>query len=127
MKAVSSLLIIVLAYPLNAQNPAPAGGGGDNVFRASGQEVLLDVVVRDRKGHLIRDLKKEDFQVSDDGASQKILQFRLREGGEISTATPASGGSAAAPAAAKVADKFDPSRQVRLVTLAFDRLGSEGR
>lgn len=121
MKVVSSLLIATLALPLQAQNPAPASG--DSVFRASGQEVLLDIVVRDKKGRLIKDLKKEDFQVSDDGASQKILTFRLRQGGEISSAET----SASAAAAPKTESKFDPSRQVRLVTLAFDRLGSEGR
>ncbi|HEY3744344.1 MAG TPA: VWA domain-containing protein [Bryobacteraceae bacterium] len=119
MKVVSSLLIATLALPLQAQNPTPATG--DNVFRTAGQEVLLDVVVRDKKGHLIKDLKKEDFQVSDDGASQKILTFRLRQGGEMSTT------ETAATAAPKTESKFDPSKQVRLVTLAFDRLGSEGR
>ena len=87
MKVVSSLLIAVLALPLNAQNPAPTGP--ESVFRAAGQEVLLDVVVRDKKGHLIKDLKKEDFEVSDDGAVQKILTFKVRQGGEISTAEAA--------------------------------------
>jgi VWFA-related protein len=123
MKVVSSLLIAALALPLNAQSPATAGS--ETVFRASGQEVLLDVVVRDKKGHLVKDLKKEDFEVSDDGAVQKVLAFRLRQGGEIS-ADEAAGATGASPGA-KPVDKLDPSREVRLVTLAFDRLGSDGR
>src|SRR5579863_2147611 len=114
MKVVSSLLIAVMALPLNAQNPATPAG--ETVFRASGQEVLLDIVVRDKKGRLIKDLKKEDFEVSDDGTKQKIIAFRLREGGEISTETAAAPGAPATPAK-PVESKFDPSRQVRLVTL----------
>jgi len=123
MKAVTSLLIVVMVLPLQAQNPAPAGN--ETTFRTSSKEVLLDVVVRDRKGRLIKDLKPEEFEVSDDGAAQKIVSFRLRTGAELSTEEAAATASAAGAKPAE--SKLNPSREVRLVTLAFDRLGPDGR
>ena len=121
MKVVSSLLIAILALPVQAQSPASKGN--ETVFRSTSKEVLLDVVVRDKKGNLIKNLKAEDVQVSDDGQVQKILSFRLRSGAELSTEEAA----AAVPGAKPVDAKLNPAREIRLVTLAFDRLGSEGR
>ena len=124
MKCVSPLLIVVLALPLNAQSPASKAD--DAVFKTSSKEVLLDVVVRDKKGNLIKNLKQDEVQVTDDGVKQKILSFRFRTGAEISTEEAAA--AAPATAGAKPAEaKLNPAREIRLVTLAFDRLGSEGR
>ena len=120
---VSCLLIVALALPLQAQRPA--GSGDETIFRTSSKEVLLDVVVRDKKGRLIKDLKPEEFEVFDDGVAQKILSFRLRTGAELSAQETAA--AAAAPGSKPAESKLDPSREIRLVTLAFDRLGSEGR
>jgi VWFA-related protein len=122
MKAASCLLAAVFAYPLGAQNPAPAAQAP--VFRTTSNEVLLDVVVRDKKGKMIRDLKPEDFTISDDGAAQKILSFKLREGAEV---VPAEVPGAPAAATKQAELKLNPAREIRLVTLAFDRLGPEGK
>ena len=118
MKCVSSLLIVVLTLPLIAQSPASKAG--DAVFKTSSKEVLLDVVVRDKKGNLVKNLKQDEVQVTDDGAQQKILSFRFRTGAEISTEEPATATPGAKPAEAKL----NPAREIRLVTLAFDRLGA---
>ena len=123
MKAVSCLLTLVMALPLNAQNAVSKRE--EAVFKAAAKEVLLDVVVRDKKGNLIRNLKQEDVQVSDDGVVQKILSFRLRTGAELSTEEAAA--AAPVPGAKPAETKLNPAREIRLVTLAFDRLGSEGR
>ena len=121
MKFVSTLLIIALMAPVNGQNAASKND--DAVFRTGSKEVLLDVVVRDKKGNLIRNLKPEEVQVSDDGVVQKVRSFRFRTGAELSTEE-----AAAAPEAKASAErKLNPAREIRLVTLAFDRLGSEGR
>lgn len=123
MKVVSSLLIAVLALPLDAQSPATKSD--EVVFKVGSKEVLLDVVVRDKKGNLIRNLKPEEVQVSDDGVVQKVLSFRFRTGAELSAEEAA---VASATAGAKPTEaKLNPSREIRLVTLAFDRLGPEGR
>lgn len=130
MKAVSSLLVLILALPVNAQRPTTGGAPEGATFKSAAQEVLLDVVVRDKRGHLVKDLKAEEIEVSDDGQVQKIRSFRLRTGAEIAAeeaaaAAPQSGDKPQAIAAQ--ASKLNPSREVRLVTMAFDRLGSEGR
>ncbi len=70
-------------------------------------EVLLDLIVRDKKGKPITDLKPEDITVSDNGAKQTLLSFRLVRGSEAVSATGAS-------------TPLDPLRQIRLVTLAFE-------
>jgi VWFA-related protein len=85
------------------------------VFKNSGgEEVLLDVVVRDKKGHLIKDLKPEDFSVLDNGQKKSIKSFRLVEGKEGVSST---GGRT----------QLDPLRQIRLVTLIFHGLDQNGR
>src|SRR3954468_19546838 len=96
------------------QAPAPRPSSAD-VIRSQTQEVMLDIVVRDKKGKLVKDLKPEEIEVTDDGAPQKIKAFRLITGGE------SSGGATAvdAPASAARPAAADPLRQVRVVTLAF--------
>src|SRR5438094_99890 len=44
-------------------------------FRVQVDYVEVDVVVTDRQGNLVRDLKKEDFQVFEDGKPQSINTF----------------------------------------------------
>ncbi len=43
--------------------------------------VTTDVVVRDSAGQFIADLKKEDFEVLEDGVPQNIISFSLTHGG----------------------------------------------
>src|SRR5690242_6455763 len=45
-------------------------------------EVLLDVVARDKKGHLVNDLGASDIEIYEDGVAQQVNAFRLvRRGG----------------------------------------------
>lgn len=39
----------------------------------------MPVVVTDRKGHFITDLKASDFQVFEDGTEQKLVSFTTHE------------------------------------------------
>jgi VWFA-related protein len=43
--------------------------------------VTTDVVVRDKNGQFIADLKKEDFEVLEDGAPQTLVSFSMTHGG----------------------------------------------
>src|SRR2546430_6611245 len=40
-------------------------------------EVVLDAVVKDKKGRAIKDLTAADFQISEDGVPQEVRSFRL--------------------------------------------------
>lgn len=76
------------------------------IVKSSAEEVLLDVVVRDKKGREVTNLKAEDFQVLDNGEPKKITSFRLVEGRESVQASGAR-------------SLLDPLRQARLVTMIF--------
>ena len=54
---------------------APASPEGRPTFRASSRLVLVDVVVTDKKGVFIRNLKPADFTVFEDGKPQRITAF----------------------------------------------------
>jgi len=61
-----------------AQPPAPSQPPPQPqqpTFRVRVDYVEVDVVVTDRQGNLVRDLKKEDFQVLEDGKGQTISTF----------------------------------------------------
>ena len=73
-------------------------------------EVVLDLIARDKKGKPVTDLKPEDLIITDNGAKQTITSFRLVRGSEAISQTGAT-------------TKLDPLRQLRLVTLAFENLG----
>ena len=94
-----ALAAALLAWPAAAQE----------TIRTTVSEVLLDLIVRDKKGKPITDLKPADITVLDNGAKQTLTGFRLVAGAEaIGT-----GGTRTA---------LDPLRQTRLVTLAFEAI-----
>src|ERR1700745_809308 len=57
--------------------------------RVTSELVLVNVVVRDKKGNLVRDLKKEDFTLLEDGKKQAISTFEFENVDELATAGPA--------------------------------------
>jgi len=50
-------------------------------FTSRVELVTTDVVVRDNTGQFIADLKKDDFEVLEDGVPQKVVSFSLTHGG----------------------------------------------
>jgi VWFA-related protein len=50
-------------------------------FTSRVELVTTDVVVRDNGGQFIADLKKDDFEVLEDGVPQKVVSFSLTHGG----------------------------------------------
>jgi VWFA-related protein len=78
-------------------------------IRATVDEVLLDLIVRDKKGRPVTDLKPEEITVLDNGVKQTLTGFHLVSGSE-------------AIAASGAKTTLDPLRQVRLVTLAFEAM-----
>ncbi|MDX2153985.1 MAG: VWA domain-containing protein [Bryobacteraceae bacterium] len=110
------LVLLTMAVAALAQQPAPAPAKPAEevpTIRTTVDEVLLDVVVRDKKGKPVKDLKPEDLEIVDNGAPQQIKSFRIIEGRE------------AIEKGART--QLDPLRQVRLVTLVFERLGEDPR
>jgi VWFA-related protein len=107
---------------LFAQTPVPQKTADGAIIRTGAEEVLLDIVVRDKKGRLVRDLEPNEIEISDDGGPQKLKSFRLAGSGD--SKDPA---LKARPAGAIVGGGLDPLRQIRLVTMVFQGLGTSGR
>src|ERR1035438_4408270 len=74
--------VFVLASQVGAQNPPPSPGGAspEPVIRAKVDEVALDLVVRDKKGRLVKNLTSGDVEIYEDGVRQQIRSFRLVNG-----------------------------------------------
>jgi VWFA-related protein len=49
--------------------------------------ITTDVIVRDNKGLFIADLKKDDFEIFEDGVKQELLSFVLTHGGRVYNAS----------------------------------------
>lgn len=60
-----------LAYPSQQGADRPAGGS----IRATSIAVEVYAIVEGRRGRLIEDLKKDDFELTDEGTPQKIEYF----------------------------------------------------
>jgi VWFA-related protein len=104
------------ATPPQAAPATPRFGSGAEV-------VAVDLVVRDKKGRLVTDLREDEIEILEDGVPQTITSFRA-----LQPAADAAQGSAAA-AAASPAVKPRPVAPAapRRVVLIFGRLSSDGR
>ncbi len=100
--------------------PAPA-------FRASTNEILVDVVVRDKRGRMVRGLKATDVTVLENGVPQPVTLFRERRTEGRSAGGTPEATAANSPNAPAAGSTLRLERQVRLVSLGFERLGPEGR
>ena len=95
IKATISLgLLMLLAVTAKAQNP-PKPQDDDDVIRVKSNLVNIDVIVKDKKGKYISDLKAEDFTISENGVAQKIEFFDAPLSNTGTTAGPSE--PAAAP------------------------------
>ena len=113
---------LLSASSLEAQGQSQQDTSGQATpptVRSTAQEVVLDMVFRDKKGRTIRDIRPEEIHVSEDGVEQKLTAFRVVDGKIAESLTvpksSAEGGSLS----------LDPMREVRLVTLVFEGLDQE--
>ena len=128
MKTLLSLLLIAITgvSPVVVLGQTGPTQDQDDVVRVRSNEVRLDIVVKDKKGRPIKDLKASDFEVLEDGTAQKVESFRFvtREVGmssaEVKETKTNAGETVTPPTPAK--------RSTLAVTaLVFDRLSPEAR
>jgi VWFA-related protein len=82
------VMAVLTGPPVGAQNtPAkpqtPAGQDPQQVIRTQVELITTDVIVRDSRGQFVADLKKEDFEVFEDGVRQQLVSFTLTHGGRV--------------------------------------------
>ena len=116
MRPLPVFLAAALAAPAAAQAPSQPPAASPPAFRTGTAVVLLDVVIRDKKGRPVPDVKPEEIEVYEDGTRQKVETFHW-----VDTEPPPVEG-AAAPSRVP-----DSARQINLVSLVFDQLGPDGR
>jgi VWFA-related protein len=80
--------LVALTAGLSAQTPAPtpnaAGAAQEKpTFKVQVDLVTSDIIVRDEKGNFIPDLKKEEFEVYEDGVKQDITSMTVVTGGRV--------------------------------------------
>jgi VWFA-related protein len=99
---VLASLMVLAGSSLRAQNPAPPAKPAQQeqskpastpekpapvddrqVFRTAVNLITSDVIVRDDRGQFVADLKKDDFDVFEDGVKQEVISFTLTHGGRI--------------------------------------------
>jgi VWFA-related protein len=101
------------AAPAAAQAPAPSS---TPTFATGTATVVLDVVVRDKKGRPVLDIQPGEIRVREEGVPQKVETFKRVEAETV--AVPGAPPPVATP---------DAARQINLVTMVFDQLGETGR
>jgi VWFA-related protein len=103
-------ILSALACLARAQEaPRPAS------FRADTALVNLDLVVRDKKGQPVRDLRADEVQVYEDGVRREVSAFRLVEAGAPPVAADGAG-------AGPMSQATNPTRLLSLTTLIFEPL-----
>src|SRR5215468_1856097 len=126
VKQLAALVLSIMLFaPVQmiaqeAQQPATP----QVVLRATTELVLVNVVARDKKGNLIRDLKREDFTLLEDGKKQQISSFDFEDVDRLQTAGQTITGTAEAPGTLlRSTKKAPPTLEAgnrRLILLFFD-------
>lgn len=74
---VGVLAVAVAGSPLYGQDPIPT-------FRTGVSLVSVNAVVKDRRGRTVRNLKRDDFQILENGAARPIVDFDFSDSGPVS-------------------------------------------
>src|SRR5271154_7517438 len=111
--SLAALFFLTAAFTL-AQDAAPSRES-ELTIRHTVQEVVLDVVVRDARGRIVKNLKPGDLQVFEDGTRQEIRSFKLVQGHDVVVGKP----NAAPGAAPPVAVAPSPMKAINLICIVF--------
>ena len=111
-----SLVVLSLlpAAFVRAQEATPREPG--LTIRQTVQEVVLEVVVRDARGRVVKNLKPSDLEVYEDGVPQEIRSFKLVQGHDVMV------GKSKVTTAVQPAAFANPLKAVNLVCIVFSNL-----
>jgi VWFA-related protein len=132
---------IILGAILFATGPLTAAQQQQNAARTNSapttvSAILVDVVVRDRKGEPVKDLTQGDFEIYEDGVRQDVGSmtpiFLPEPAAPANAAAPAAAAPAAKPAtppadASALAQEEAVAKAPQMIALVFDRLTSDSR
>src|SRR5271170_2745548 len=72
-----SVLVVLMGF--SSRTPVLAQNQEESVVRVAVNLVLVDATVKNKSGQIMADLKKEDFEVREDGVAQKLDVFSRDE------------------------------------------------
>jgi VWFA-related protein len=75
--------VVVSAQQTQPKPPASASSQEKPTFRVQVDLVTNDIVVRDEKGNFVADLKKDEFEIYEDGVKQDITSMTVVTGGKV--------------------------------------------
>ena len=124
MKRIALFVALATAVG-HAQPPQRATGTTEARVTA----VLVDIIVRDKRGDPVRDLAQSDFQILEDGVPQTIASFTPVFEGAVAPVpeAPAPPASATSRTAVAVGSPSPASTGPTVTALVFDRLTPEAR
>src|SRR5438093_130155 len=129
--ALVTILILVISTfgqtpSTPAQKDAPAKEVEDSVVRVTTNLVQVDVVVTDKSGKQVTDLRPEDFEILEDGHPQKITHFSYVSSSPTSSQPVASYRPAKkgeTPLPIPPSSQLRPEQVHRTIALVVDDLG----
>ena len=127
--AIAALLLSMAWHGQPRAQPSAAAPG--QAYNSAATAILVDVVVRDRRGRPITDLTASDFELLEDGVRQKIDTFtRVSRGGGIGVGVAWKNGAggepiALAPPPGEALVVNEPAQDDATVALVFDHLSAE--
>ena len=126
------LVVAILAYSslvLTAQQP-PASSSGQAPaarFGAAASGVVVDVVVRDKRGRPVANLSATDFSVFEDGVRQQVVAFEPYTAADVPQTVEEAAAAAGLPTSRAGVKRHRLAEGPPIVALAWDRLEPEGR
>jgi VWFA-related protein len=115
--------LVALPALFSQTSSPPAVEPNRPVIHTTTREVLLDMVVRDKHHHPVKDLRPEEVEVYEDGIRQNIRVFRNVQGSEQLETERSIAGAQKAPAlttrSEDDAHPLNSMRQVNFVSIVF--------
>ena len=121
--AITGAAALLAQWPLAVFGQQKTASQAAPTLHATTELVLVNVVARDKKGNLIRDLKREDFTVLEDGQKQQVASFDFENIDELALAgqaMPTAAGTEAGISGAASSIQPVDARDRRLILLFFD-------
>jgi VWFA-related protein len=86
LRTLAAMLLICVMIAQRIVPAAAQSPQGKSTIRVNTDLVLVNVVARDKKGNLVRDLKKDDFTIFEDNKKQDISSFDFENVDALQTA-----------------------------------------
>ena len=127
-RSLIGTLVVILALVVHGHAQETTSQRASGTIGETVTAVVVDVVVRDRRGQPVRDLTQADFQVLEDGVPQTIGSFSavFAERHEQLPRPRAAPGSAATDLKCR-RQPIARRNNVPVTALVFDRLSPEAR